>query len=321
MQKNQTNQKKQKNKPAISGRPSVKLSTRIWRHRDYYWMLLPALVYVILFNYVPMYGLQIAFKDYRVSLGITGSKWVGFKHFITFFNSFNFWTLLTNTLTLSLYKLIVGFPIPIIVALVINELKGRYKQTLQTILYAPHFLSTVVIVGMIKVMFSMSNGIVNYVITSLGADPIYFMGSTDWFRHLYVWSGIWQEMGWAAIIYLAALAGVDPGLHEAASIDGATRLQRIIHINIPTILPTIIITLILNVGQLVSIGHEKVFLLQTELNIDASEVISTYVYKKGIINTNYSFSAAVGMFNNVTNIILLIVANQISKRVAKTSLF
>lgn len=320
MQKNQTNQKNQKN-TALSGCSSVKLSTRIWRHRDYYWMLLPALVYVILFNYVPMYGLQIAFKDYRVSLGITGSKWVGFKHFITFFNSFNFWTLLTNTITLSLYKLILGFPIPIIVALVINELKGRYKQTLQTILYAPHFLSTVVIVGMIKVMFSMSNGIVNYVITSLGGDPIYFMGSTDWFRHLYVWSGIWQEMGWAAIIYLAALAGVDPGLHEAASIDGATRLQRIIHINIPTILPTIIITLILNVGQLVSIGHEKVFLLQTELNIDASEVISTYVYKKGIINTNYSFSAAVGMFNNVTNIILLIVANQISKRVAKTSLF
>ena len=317
----QKNQKNQKSKPAISGRSNVKLSTRIWKHRDYYLMLLPALVYIILFNYVPMYGLQIAFKDYRVSLGIDGSKWVGFKHFITFFNSFNFWSLLTNTLTLSLYRLLVGFPIPIIVALVINELKGRYKQTLQTILYAPHFMSTVVVVGMIRVMFSMSNGIVNHAIGSLGGEPIYFMGSTEWFRHLYVWSGVWQEMGWAAIIYLAALAGVDPGLHEAASIDGATRLQRVIHINIPTILPTIIITLILNVGQLVSIGHEKVFLLQTELNSDASEVISTYVYKKGIINTNYSFASAVGLFNNVTNIILLIVANQISKRVAKTSLF
>ncbi|MBR3762700.1 MAG: sugar ABC transporter permease [Lachnospiraceae bacterium] len=318
MKKNQTNQK---NKPAVSGRSNVKLSTRIWKHRDYYLMLLPALVYIILFNYVPMYGLQIAFKDYRVSLGITGSKWVGFKHFITFFNSFNFWDLLTNTLTLSLYRLLVGFPIPIFVALVINELKGRYKQTIQTILYAPHFLSIVVIAGMIRVMFSMSNGVVNHIIEALGGEPIYFMASEEWFRHLYVWSGIWQEMGWAAIIYIAALAGVDPGLHEAASIDGATRLQRVIHINIPTILPTIIITLILNVGQLISIGHEKVFLLQTELNINASEVISTYVYKKGIINTNYSFSAAVGMFNNVTNVILLIVANQISKRVTKTSLF
>lgn len=318
MKKNQTNQK---NKPAVSGRSNVKLSTRIWKHRDYYLMLLPALVYIILFNYVPMYGLQIAFKDYRVSLGITGSKWVGFKHFITFFNSFNFWSLLTNTLTLSLYRLLVGFPIPIFVALVINELKGRYKQTIQTILYAPHFLSIVVIAGMIRVMFSMSNGVVNHIIEALGGEPIYFMASEEWFRHLYVWSGIWQEMGWAAIIYIAALAGVDPGLHEAASIDGATRLQRVIHINIPTILPTIIITLILNVGQLISIGHEKVFLLQTELNINASEVISTYVYKKGIINTNYSFSAAVGMFNNVTNVILLIVANQISKRVTKTSLF
>ena len=318
MKKNQTNQK---NKPAVSGRSNVKLSTRIWKHRDYYLMLLPALVYIILFNYVPMYGLQIAFKDYRVSLGITGSKWVGFKHFITFFNSFNFWDLLTNTLTLSLYRLLVGFPIPIFVALVINEFKGRYKQTIQTILYAPHFLSIVVIAGMIRVMFSMSNGVVNHIIEALGGEPIYFMASEEWFRHLYVWSGIWQEMGWAAIIYIAALAGVDPGLHEAASIDGATRLQRVIHINIPTILPTIIITLILNVGQLISIGHEKVFLLQTELNINASEVISTYVYKKGIINTNYSFSAAVGMFNNVTNVILLIVANQISKRVTKTSLF
>ena len=299
----------------------MKFSTRVWRHREYYLMLLPARVYIIMFNYVPMYGLQIAFKDYRVSLGIGASRWVGFKHFKAFFNAYNFQSLITNTLTLSLYKLIAGFPIPIIIALVINELKGKYKSTLQTILYAPHFMSTVVVVGMIKVMFSISNGIVNHAIVAMGGEPIYFWASTSWFRHLYVWTGIWQEMGWAAIIYIAALSGVDPGLHEAASIDGATRLQRVIHINIPTIMPTIIITLILNVGSLISIGHEKVFLMQTDLNIDASEVISTYVYKKGIINTNYSFSSAVGMFNNVTNVILLVIANQLSKRVTKTSLF
>jgi len=312
-----------KNKKTADGQIKMKMSTstRVWRHRDYYLMLLPAVAYIILFNYVPMYGLQIAFRDYRVSLGVTGSRWVGFKHFINFFNGFNFRDLLTNTVVLSLYRLIAGFPVPIIAALIINELKGRYKQVVQTVMYAPHFISTVVIVGMINIMFSMSHGVVNHVISALGFEKIYFMASPQWFRHLYVWSGVWQSTGWSAIIYLAALSGVDPGLHEAASIDGATRMQRVIHINIPSILPTIIITLILNVGQLVSVGYEKVFLMQTNLNIDASEVISTYVYKKGIINTNYSFSAAVGMFNNVTNVILLVVANQISKRVTKTSLF
>ena len=305
----------------LVGQHKMKFTTRVWRHRDYYLMLLPALVYIIMFNYAPMYGLLIAFKDFRVTLGIDGSKWVGLKHFTVFFKSYNFKSLLTNTLTLSLYKLIAGFPIPIFIALVINELKGKYKSTLQTILYAPHFMSTVVIVGMIKVMFSMSNGIVNHAIEAMGGTPIYFWASTSWFRHLYVWTGIWQEMGWAAIIYIAALSGVDPGLHEAASIDGATRLQRVIHINIPTILPTIIITLILNVGSLISVGYEKVFLMQTDLNIDASEVISTYVYKRGIRNSDYSASAAIGLFNNVTNVTLLLIANTLSRRVTKTSLF
>lgn len=300
---------------------TVKLQTRIWRHRDFYLMLLPAVIYVIIFCYTPMYGLQIAFKDYRVSLGFSGSRWVGLQHFINFFNGYNFWTLLKNTLLLSLYQLVVGFPIPIIVALIINELKGRYKQVVQTVLYAPHFISTVVLVGMIVIMFSVSSGQVNTLISKLGFEKIYFMGSPKYFRHLYVWSGVWQSMGWNAIIYLAALAGVDPGLHEAASIDGASRVQRIIHINIPSILPTIMITLILQIGRLISIGYEKVYLLQTDLNIDASEVISTYVYKRGIVNTNYSFSTAVGLFNNVINIILLILANYISKKVTKNSLF
>ena len=300
---------------------TVSLRTRVWRHRDYYLMLLPAVVYVIIFCYVPMYGLQIAFKDYRMSLGFGGSRWVGFQHFVNFFNGYNFWSLLRNTLLLSLYQLVVGFPIPIIIALIINELKGKYKSVVQTVLYAPHFISTVVLVGMITIMFSVSSGVVNAVLSELGFEKIYFMGAPQYFRHLFVWSGVWQSMGWNAIIYLAALAGVDPGLHEAASIDGATRMQRVIHINIPSILPTIMITLILQMGRLISIGYEKVYLLQTDLNIEVSEVISTYVYKRGIINTNYSFSTATGLFNNVINVTLLLLANYISKKVTKSSLF
>lgn len=297
------------------------LISRVWRHRDYYLMLLPAVVYVIIFCYTPMYGLQIAFKDFRMSLGFAGSRWVGFQHFENFFNGYNFWSLLRNTLLLSLYQLVIGFPIPIVVALIINELKGKYKRTVQTVLYAPHFISTVVLVGMISIMFSVSSGVVNSVLSELGFEQIYFMGKPQYFRHLYVWSGVWQSMGWSAIIYLAALSGIDPGLHEAASIDGATRIQRIIHINIPSILPTIMITLILQIGKLLSVGYEKVYLLQTDLNIETSEVISTYVYKRGIIYTNYSFSTAVGLFNNIINVILLILANQISKRMTKSSLF
>ena len=298
-----------------------KFATRVWKHRDYYLMLLPAVIYVIIFCYTPMYGLQIAFKDYRMSLGFSGSRWVGFRHFIDFFNGYSFKSLLKNTLLLSLYQLVVGFPIPVILALIINELKGKYKRIVQTVLYAPHFISTVVLVGMITIMFSVSSGVVNTILSELGFEKIYFMGAPQYFKHLYVWSGVWQSMGWNAIIYLAALSGVDPGLHEAASIDGATRMQKIIHINIPSILPTIMITLILQIGKLLSVGYEKVYLLQTDLNIEASEVISTYVYKRGIVNTNYSFSTAVGLFNNVINVTLLILANQISKKVTKSSLF
>lgn len=300
---------------------SKKLARRVWNHRDYYLMLLPAVVYVLIFKYAPMYGLQIAFKNYKMSLGFADSPWVGLQNFKNFFNGYNFWSLLRNTLVLSVYLLVVDFPIPIIVALLINELKGRYKTFVQTVLYAPHFISTVVLVGMICVMFSMSYGVVNTVLVNLGFDKVYFMGKPQYFRHLYVWSSVWQGMGWGAIIYLAALSGIDPGLHEAASIDGATRLQRIIHINIPSILPTIMIMFIMRMGTILTVGYEKVYLLQTDLNIEMSEVISTYVYKRGIINTNYSFSTAVGLFENVINIILLVLANQISKKLTKSSLF
>lgn len=299
----------------------VKLSKRIWRHRQLYLLMLPAFLYVLIFCYGPMYGLQIAFKNYRMSLGVMNSPWVGFKHFESFFNSYSFLSLLKNTFGLSLYSFLVGFPIPIIVALIINELNGKFKKTVQTVLYAPHFISTVVIVAMMMTMFSPSTGLVNVVLKALGFKSIYFFGSPDYFRHLYVWSGIWQGMGWSAIIYIAALSGVDPCLHEAASIDGASRLQRITKINIPSIMPTIVIMLILQMGKIASVGYEKVFLMQTHLNLDTSEVISTFVYKRGIIKSNYSFSAAVGLFDNVINVTMLLIANQISKKVTENSLF
>ena len=298
-----------------------KLGMQIWKCREYYILLLPALIYVLIFCYGPMYGLQIAFKNYKVSLGIAGSKWIGFRNFKDFFTGYQFWKLIRNTLTLSLYQLVVGFPIPILVALIINEMKGSFKRITQTVLYAPHFISTVVLIGMINILFSPSMGVVNTVIEALGGSRIYFIGIEKYFRHLYVWSGVWQSMGWSAIIYIAALSGVDPSLHEAAEIDGATRMQRIRYINIPCIMPTVIIMLILQMGSIISVGYEKVYLLQNDLNLELSEVISTYVYKRGIINTNYSYSAAVGLFNNVVNVTMLLIANKISSKVSESSLF
>lgn len=298
-----------------------KLTAEIWKHRHYYIMLLPAVIYVILFCYAPMYGLQIAFKNYKVSLGISKSPWIGFRNFTDFFQSYYFGTLLKNTLILSVYSLIVGFPIPIIVALTLNEMKGKFKKFTQTVLYAPHFISLVVLVSILNSMLSPSQGVVNTILEMLGMERNYFMANPGYFRHLYVWSGVWQGMGWGAIVYLAALSGVDPSLHEAADIDGATRIQKILHINIPTILPTIVIMLILRMGQIISVGYEKVYLMQNSMNIETAEVISTYVYKRGILNSNYSFSAAVDLFNNVVNVTMVLLANWISKRVGDTSLF
>ena len=305
----------------MKGAPKQSLAARIWKYRQFYLLLIPALVYVLIFNYGPMYGIQIAFKNYKGALGIQDSPWVGLKHFKDFFSGYYFWTLLKNTLSLSVYNLVVGFPIPIIVALILNETGPKLKKTAQTILYAPHFISMVVLCGMIVTVFSKESGVVNTILEALGMERVYFMGEPGAFRHLYVWSGVWQQMGWNAIIYIAALSSVDPSLHEAASIDGATRMQRIIHINIPTIMPTIIITLIMAVGNIASVGYEKAYLLQTSLNVDVSEIISTYVYKRGIVDANYSFSTAVGLFNNLINIAMLCIANTVSRKVSETSLF
>ena len=299
----------------------AKLPRQIWKYRSYYFFLLPAVIYVAIFSYSPMYGLQIAFKNYRGSLGIMGSPWIGFGHFIDFYHSYYFWRLFRNTLLISVYSLVVCFPIPIILALMLNEFKGNLKKTVQTIFYAPHFISLVVIVGIIGTLFSPSIGIVNTVLESLGHKKVYFLALPEAFRHIYVWSGVWQHMGWSAVIYIAALSGVDPELHEAARIDGASLFQRIRYINLPAIQPTVIILLIMNIGHLVSVGYEKVYLLQNSLNIEVSEVISTYVYKRGLLNSNYSFSAAVGLFNNVINATLLVVANGISRKYSQTSLF
>lgn len=313
--------KNRKEGVSVKGVRKQPLMARIWKYRQFYLLLIPALVYVLIFSYGPMYGIQIAFKNYKGALGIWGSKWVGFKHFQDFFNGYYFWRLLKNTLMLSSYNLAVSFPIPIIVAVILNETGPKLKKTAQTILYAPHFISTVVLCGMIVTMFSKESGFVNTILESLGRERVYFMGEPGAFRHLYVWSGVWQQMGWNAIIYIAALSAVDPSLHEAASIDGATRIQRIIHINIPTIKPTIVITLIMAVGRIASVGYEKAFLLQTSLNVEVSEIISTYVYKRGIVDASYSFSAAVGLFNNIINIIMLLIANKISSKVSETNLF
>ncbi len=306
---------------ALAPRKKNKLLTKIWKYKALYMMLLPAVVYVFIFKYIPIYGLQMAFQNYRISLGFSGSKWVGLKHFISFVSGYNFWDLVKNTLSISIYSLIVGFPIPIIVALLLNEVRPKLRKVCQTILYAPHFISTVVMVGIIGVMFSKESGIFNAALEAMGFERYYFLGEPEAFRHLYVWSGVWQGMGWSAIIYLAALSAVDPTLHEAAELDGASRLQRVIHVNLPTIMPTIIITLIMAVGGIASVGYAKVYLLQNELNMEVSEIISTYVYKRGIISGNYSFSSAVGLFNNVVNIIMLFIANTVSRKVSETSLF
>ena len=281
-----------------------------------YAFLLPALVILILFSYVPMYGVQLAFRDYNPIMGITGSPWVGFDHFTRFFNSYQFKQLIGNTLILSLYSLIVGFPIPIILALALNQVKNsKFKKLVQTVTYAPHFISVVVLVGMLGIFFSVNGGLVNEVIKLFGGEPKLFMGEVKYFRHMYVWSGIWQSMGWSAFIYLAALSGVSPELHEAATVDGATKLQRIWNIDLPTILPTIVTLLILNCGSVMSMGFEKAFLMQNPLNMENSEIIATYVYKMGLINAEYGFSTAVGLFNSVINCILLVTVNKVSKKI------
>lgn len=287
-----------------------------------YVMMIPVIIFFWLFHYKAMYGIQLAFKDFDVKLGIEGSSWIGFKHFERFFKSYNFINLIKNTLTLSLYSLVIGFPMPIIFALLLNYLRSkRLKKTVQMVSYAPHFISTVVLCGMVTIFCNVDTGVFNMVLNSLGFESINFLAKPEYFKHLHVLSGIWQSTGWSAIIYISALAGVDYEMHEAAIVDGATKIQRMIHIDLPSIKPTIVMMLILRFGQIMSVGFEKVYLLQNDLNKSAASIISTYVYEVGLLDNNYGYSTAINLFNTIINVILLVGANQISKKLADESLF
>jgi len=284
-------------------------------------LMLPAVATTFLFDYVTMYGVQIAFKDYRALQGIWGSAWVGFKHFERFIGFSKFWTLIKNTLTITLYSL-ATFPIGVILSLFINEMRSlKYKKVVQMTSYAPHFLSVVVIVSMIQLLLGRANGLVNNVIYLLGGKRIDFLSIPEYFPSIYVWSGVWQNAGWNTIIYIAALAGVSQELVEAAKIDGASRLRIIWHINIPAILPTVIILFILSTGGLLSLGYEKIILMQNPLNRPASDVISTYVFDIGISGREYSYSTAINLFNNVINIIIIVCVNKIANRLSGVGLW
>lgn len=299
-----------------TGQKSVK------RNWQLYVMCLPAIIFMVLFAYKPMYGILIAFKKYNMRVGIMESPWVGFDNFKRLFDSYWFPIILKNTLSLSLLSLVLGFPVPIILALILNEVSNtRFRKTFQTISYAPHFISTVVMCGMVSLFLNPTSGIFNIIITKLGGEAVNFMQEAKNFKWIYVLSGIWQEVGWGSIIYFATLSGVDKSLLEAADIDGATRLQKIWYINIPVLIPTIIVLLILNCGSLLSVGYEKVYLLQNSTNLSGSEVISTYVYKVGLEQADFSFGTAASLFNSVVNTIILLLANFLSKKTTEQGLF
>lgn len=295
---------------------------RIAQCWELYLFLVPAVVLVFVFSYVPMYGIQIAFKNYKPVLGIWGSPWVGLKHFTRMFALPKFKLIVGNTFKISLMSIVLGFPFPIILSLILNQLRSeRYKRLIQTVTYMPHFISTVVIVGMLTVFLSTKNGIYKYFCDLLGKEPVNLMGSKQMFTWLYVFSGIWQHTGWNTIIYLAALSSIDVGLYEAATIDGANRWQRMIHIDIPSIVPTMVILLILDSGSVLSVGFEKIFLMQNASNEAVSEVISTYTYKMGLQSMQYSFSTAVNLMNTVVNFVMLFVVNIIARKTSDYSLW
>ena len=284
-------------------------------------MILPIVAFYIIFHYGPLYGLQIAFKDYRPSLGYWGSEWVGFKHFIDFFQSFYFIRLIRNTILISLYTLIFGFPAPIIFAILLNEIKVTgYKKIVQTLTYLPYFISTVVMCGMIR-QFTRSDGVINDFIAMFGGQRVTMLQEPQYFRSIYVISGMWQSLGYNSIIYLAAISGIDQEMYEAATIDGAGRFQQAMSITIPSLAPTIIILFILRMGSLFSVGSDKIILLYNSSIYETSDVISTYVYRRGILDADYSFSSAVGLFNSIINFTLIMVTNKISSIVSETSLF
>ncbi len=300
--------------------PWKKKLNKVTRNWVLYLFLLPTLIYLLIFNYWPMYGVQIAFRNFKPTKGIWGSPWVGMKNFDKFFHSYMFKDLLTNTIVLSVYQIVASFAFPILLALLLNYcVSNKLRKVTQMVTYAPHFISTVVLVGMLNVFLSES-GIINHLLNLLGLRSVPFLSDAGMFRHIYVWSHIWQRTGYNSVIYIAALAGVNPELHEAAIVDGANKLQRILHIDLPAIMPTAIILLIMSTGNMLSLGFEKVYLMQNDLNLGVSEIISTYVYKIGLLNAQYSYSTAIGLFNNVINLIVLLTVNKIADKLSGTSL-
>jgi len=312
---------------------SVNLNAGLSRHKkgyvlrrlkeswQWYLLLLPALIYLFMFDYAAMYGVQIAFRNYRASKGIWGSPWVGLQYFIRFINYPNFWTLIKNTLSITLYSL-ATFPIPIIFALFLNEVsQAKFKKTVQMVTYMPHFLSEVVVCALVILFLDRTTGPINNLIATLGGTRTNFMAQPSAFTTIYVMSGLWQNMGWSSVLYISALSSISQEEVEAAKIDGASRFQVLWHINLPGILPTVVITFLMQVGRIMNVGFSKIFLLQNDLNLEASRVISTYVYEIGLIGAQFSYSAAIGLLNNVVNILILLIVNQITKKLSETSLF
>lgn len=306
----------------ISARPKKIFFRKCVQSKYLILMLIPALAYYLTFHYGPMYGVLMAFKNFKGGTTIWDAPWMGFKWFAQFFNSYYFSRLLINTLTISLYNLIFGFPIPIIFALALNEMRlKRFKRVVQTVSYLPHFISVVVVVGMLQAMLSTTDGVVNNLIRASGGNAINFFGQPEWFRPLFVGSGIWQSFGWNSIIYLAALTNTDSELYEAARIDGANRWQQLIHISIPGIVPTMVILLVIQLGRTMSVGYEKIILMYTPTTYSVADVISTYVYRRGILGGQFSFATAVDVFNSIINMTLLIAVNAVSRRINDISLW
>lgn len=304
---------------------NAKIKKNIRKNWQLYMFLLIPVLYVIIFKYLPMGGLVIAFKDFKLRQGIWGSDWVGLEHFIRFFGTYQCKKVIKNTLVISLYTLVAGFPIPIIFALMMNCVRNeKIKKTVQSIVCLPHFISTVVMVGIVFQLFNPRTGLYGIIMEALtGVYPTDINASPSGFLHLYTWSGVWKGFGWGSIIYTAALAGVDPTYHEAAQIDGATRLQRILHIDLPSITPTIITLLILRVGDLMSVGFEKAYLMQNGMNLASSEIISTYEYAVGLSGSspNFSYATAIGLFNSIINLILIVIVNKMARKYSETSLW
>jgi len=291
------------------------------RNRYVYLMALPVVAFFVIFHYVPMFGLVISFKRFSPALGIAGSPWVGFKYFVDFFESYYVGRLIRNTILLSVYNLVWGFPAPIILALFINELRSTgYKRVVQSLTYIPHFISLVVVAGLL-LEFAQGNGLFNDIRGWFGGERIYFFQDPRYFRTFYIGSGVWQEVGWGTIIYLAALSAIDPQLYEAATIDGAGRLSKLRHITIPSIIPTIVVLLIMRLGQMMTVGHEKIILLYNSSIYETADVIATFVYRKGLLDFSWSYATAIGMFNSIINLLLVVIANAISRRVNDTGLW